>query len=134
MVHEAVKLHIRFGPGVFESAYEALLECALQRRGLRVERQKAVALEHEGIRLAEGFRVDLLIEGCLVVELKSVEVLAPVHFKQVLTYLRVLGLPLALLINFGAPTLKEGLHRVLSGYPPLPPSCETEVRLGRPEP
>ncbi len=132
VVHEAVKLHIRFGPGLLESAYKTLLACALQRRGYLVEREKPVALEHEGVRISEALRVDLLIARSLVVELKSVEKLAPVHFKQVLTYLRLLELPLGLLINFGELTLKQGLHRVLNGYPPSPPSCDTEVGVGRP--
>ncbi len=132
VVHEAVQLHMRYGPGLLESAYKALLAHALQRRGYVVEREKRVPLEHEGIRLRVAFRVDLLIARSLPVELKSVEKLPPVFFKQLLTYLRILQLPLGLLINFGELTLKQGLHRVLNGYPPSPPSCETEVRVGRP--
>ena len=79
-----------------------------------MERQKPVTFEFDGIVFEEGFRVDLLVNDRIVVELKSVEKLAPVHSKQVLTYLRLLNLPIGLLINFGAPTLKEGLHRILN--------------------
>ncbi len=132
VVHEAVKLHIRFGPGMLESTYKALLANALRKRGYLVEREKAVPLEHEGVRIREALRVDMLIAHSLVVELKSVEKLPPVHFKQVLTYLRLLQLPLGLLINFGEPTLKQGLHRILNGYPPSPPSGESEVGVGCP--
>ncbi|MCB0815507.1 MAG: GxxExxY protein, partial [Flavobacteriales bacterium] len=84
----------------------------LDRRGLVVERQKIVPLTIDGEDFGEVFRVDLLVNKLVVVELKSVEELHPVHFKQVLTYLRLLGLPLGLLINFGGPILKQGFHRI----------------------
>jgi iron complex transport system substrate-binding protein len=116
MIHEIVdasyKLHVRLGPGLLESVYETLLAAELARRGLKVERQKVVSFEFDGLLFDEGFRVDLLVEDVVVVELKSVENLAPVHMKQVLTYLRLLDLPIGLLINFGAPTLKQGLKRI----------------------
>ncbi len=131
VVHEAVKLHIRYGPGLLESAYKALLAHALEKRGFGVEREKIIRLVHEGLSVP-AFRADLLVARSLVVELKSVEKLPPVCFKQVLTYLRILQLPLGLLINFGELTLKQGLHRVLNGYPPSPPSCDNEVGVGRP--
>ena len=83
-----------------------------------MERQRAVPFEFEGLRLDEGFRVDLLVEERVMVELKSVEKTAPIHAKQVLTYLRPMNLPVGLLINFGAPTLKEALKRVVNGYEP----------------
>ncbi len=132
VVHEAVGLHIRFGPGMLESTYKALLANALLRRGYLVEREKAVHLEHEGVRIAAALHVDLLVARSVVVEVKSVERLPAVAFKQVVTYLRLLELPLGLLINFGELTLKQGLHRVLNAYPPSPPSCEPEVGVGRP--
>jgi GxxExxY protein len=96
----------------------------LERRGLKVERQKPVSFDFDGMRFDDAFRVDLLVEGSVVVELKSVETLAPVHSKQVLTYLRLLHLPVGLLINFGATTIKEGLHRIVNNYifsPSAPP-------------
>lgn len=98
------------------SVYEALLARELERREFEVKRQVAMAFEVDGIRFSEGLRLDLLVEGKVVVEWKSTEQLAPVHWKQVLTYLRVLGFPLGLLINFGGATLKEGLHRVANNY------------------
>jgi len=118
IVDAAYKLHTRLGPGLLESVYEMVLARELERRGLRVERQKAVSFEFDGMRFEDGFRVDLLVEGVVVVELKSVENLAPVHSKQVLTYLRLLNLSVGLLINFGAATLKEGLHRIVNNYTP----------------
>jgi iron complex transport system substrate-binding protein len=81
---------------------------------LTVERQKPICFEYDGISFDDGFRVDLLVEGRVVVELKSVEKVAPVHSKQLLTYLRLMSLPVGLLINFGAATLKEGLHRIVN--------------------
>ena len=118
IVDAAYKLHTRLGPGLLESVYEVVLAKELERRGLKVERQKSVPFEFDGMRFEEGFRADLLVEGVVVVELKSVENLAPVHSKQLLTYLRLLNLTTGLLINFGAATLKEGLHRVVNGYKP----------------
>ena len=85
-------------------------------------RQKAVPFEYDGLRFDEGLRVDLLVEDRVVVEIKSVERLAPVHCKQVLTYLRLLHLPVGLLVNFGAPTLRDGLRRVVNNYVPSGPS------------
>ena len=119
IVDAAVKVHMGLGPGLLESVYEVVLAKELERRGLTVQRQKTVSFEFDGIRFEEGFRVDLLVEG-VVVELKSVEKLAPVHSKQVLTYLRLLNLPVGLLLNFGAATLKEGLHRIVNNYVPFP--------------
>jgi len=118
IVDAAVKMHTLLGPGLLESVYEVVLARALERRGLKVERQKPVSFEFDGMRFDEGFRLDLLVEGVVVVELKSVEKLAPVHPKQLLTYLRLLHLQVGLLINFGVPTLKEGLHRIVNHYQP----------------
>ncbi len=99
---------------MLKSVYEALLSKVLARRGLSVERQKPISFEYDGITFDDGFRVDLLVEGRVLVELKSVEKVAPVHSKQLLTYLRLMNLPVGLLINFGSATLKEGLHRVVN--------------------
>lgn len=112
VLDESIRLHREVGPGVLESAYEAVLAKRLERRGLFVERQKVVPLAIDGEQFGEVFRIDLLVNRSVVVELKSVEELHPVHFKQVLTYLRLLKLPLGLLINFGEPTLKGGFHRI----------------------
>lgn len=117
IVEMAVKIHMDLGPGLLELVYEAVLARALQRRGFRVERQKPVSCEYDGMWFEEGFRVDLVVEDRAVIELKSVEKLAPVHSKQLLTYLRFMDLRIALLLNFGADTLKQGLHRVVNKLP-----------------
>ena len=121
IVDAAYKLHTQLGPGLLESVYETVLARSLERRGLVVSQQHTVSFEFEGIHFEEGLRVDLLVENNVVVELKSVEKLAPVHAKQLLTYLRLLRLPVGLLINFGAPTLKEGLRRIVNNYKPTNP-------------
>jgi GxxExxY protein len=112
------RIHRDLGPGLLESVYETLLAAKLARAGVAVERQKAISFEYDGIRIAEGFRADLLIERILIVEIKSAERLAAVHSRQVLTYLRLLRLPLGLLMNFGGETFREGLKRVMSDQPP----------------
>lgn len=128
IVDAALGIHRGLGPGLLESVYEAVLARELERRGLSVERQKPVTFEYEGMYFAEGFRVDLLVEGRVVVELKSVERLAPVHSKQLLTYLRLLDMPVGLLISFGAATLREGLHRVVNH---LPASASPRLRVNQ---
>lgn len=114
IVDEAMQIHMDLGPGLLESVYEVVLTKQLQDRGLRAERQRSVPFHYAGHLFEEGFRVDILVEDAVVVELKSVEQLAPVHFKQVLTYLRLLDMRVGLLINFGAPLLKDGLHRIVN--------------------
>ncbi len=109
-----LSIHRNLGPGLLESAYEALMAQALTRERLHVERQKPIVLAYDGIKLEDAFRADLLVESKLLIELKSVEKIAAVHPKQVLTYLRLLDLPLGLLMNFGAATFKEGVKRVLN--------------------
>lgn len=103
---------------------------ALEKRGLHVERQKVVSFEYDGMRFDEGLRVDLLVEGVLVVELKSVEVLAPVHSKQLLTYLRLLDRTLGLLINFCAATFKEGCKRIVNNHTDF---ASSRLRVNRTE-
>ncbi len=109
-------LHKGLGPGLLESVYEAVLADALERRGLRVERQKALDFFYEGKLFREGLRIDLMVEDRLIIELKSVERLSPVHAKQLLTYLRLAKQPLGLLMNFGAATFREGLHRIVNQH------------------
>ena len=110
------KLHDDLGPGLLESVYEACLFESLAERGLFVERQKPIPIRYKGITLTEGFRADLLVERTLLIELKSTEAHAPVHAKQVITYLRLMDLPLGLLMNFGAPTFKQGIRRIANHY------------------
>jgi GxxExxY protein len=105
-------IHRDLGPGLLESCYEVLLAASLARSGLGVERQKVVDIDYKGISVREAFRADLLIERRLVVEVKAVDRLAPIHSRQVLTYLKLLGLPLGLIMNFGGGTFHEGLKRV----------------------
>jgi GxxExxY protein len=116
IIDAALKVHMRMGPGLLESVYEAVLAAALTRRGFVVERQKVIPFEFDGMIFEEGLKVDLMVNGIVVVELKSVQKFDPVHYKQLLTYLRLLDLPVGLLINFGGATLREGLKRVVNGY------------------
>jgi GxxExxY protein len=124
IVDTSIRIHQDLGPGLLESVYEAILAKILAIRGLTVERQNPVCFQYDGISFDDGFRVDLLVEGRVVVELKSVEKVAPVHSKQLLTYLRLMNLPVGLLINFGAATLKDGLHRVVNKL-----DCSASPRL-----
>ena len=110
------KLHVGAGPGLLETVYEVVLARMLQERGLRVRRQVQVPIELMGLKFDEGFRADLIVEEALLIELKSVENLLPVHSKQVLTYLRLLKMPLGLLINYGAGTFKEGIKRIANNH------------------
>lgn len=128
IVDAAYGLHRGLGPGLLESVYETVLARDLQRRGLVVERQKSASFEYQGMLFENAFRLDLLVEGRVAVEIKSVERLAPQAYKQLLTYLRLLDLPVGLLVNFGAPTLKAGLHRVVNG---LPPSASPRLRVNQ---
>ncbi|HEU4454559.1 MAG TPA: GxxExxY protein [Longimicrobium sp.] len=114
IVDTAYRLHSRVGPGLMETFYESVMAHSLEKQGLHVEKQKGVPFEWEDVRIEEACRLDLLVEGCVIVELKSVEKLHPVHHKQVLTYLRLLDLPVGLLINFGELSLKNGMHRILN--------------------
>jgi GxxExxY protein len=115
IVDAAFKIHTVLGPGLLESVYEAVLEKELLGRGLRVRRPVPVPIHYEDLTFDEGFRADLLVEDRVVVELKSVEQLARVHSKQVLTYCRLLDYRLGLLINFGAELIKDGIKRIANG-------------------
>ena len=106
------KLHVEAGPGLLESVYKVVLATMLADRGLLIKRQVPVPIKLAGKTFSEGFRADINVEDKLLIELKSVEKISPVHSKQVLTYLRLLQMPLGLLINFGAATFKEGIKRI----------------------
>lgn len=114
IVDAAFHIHSKLGPGLLESVYEIILAKELERREFFVERQRPVPIEFEGLHFEEGFRADIIVERAIIVELKSVETLAPVHSKQLLTYLRLLDYRLGLLINFGAPLLKDGIKRIVN--------------------
>jgi GxxExxY protein len=113
----AFRIHRSVGPGLLESAYEALFLLELRESGLEVRAQAPMPIRYGEHLIELGFRADLLVEGCLLVELKSVEHLAPVHHKQLLTYLRMSGIRLGLLLNFGAALMKDGIFRIANGLP-----------------
>lgn len=123
VIEVAIRLHRELGPGLLENLYEAVLAARLAAMGYSVARQRAVDVEFEGIRIEAAFRIDLLIDERLIVEIKSLERLAPVHAKQLLTYLRLTGQPVGLLINFGGETLKEGIRRLVNNHNPSAPSA-----------
>ncbi len=117
VVDAAFKVHMTLGPGLLESVSETLLANELSKRGLQVARQKAVPITYDALEFDMGFRLDLLVENLVVVELKSVEKAAPVHKKQTLTYVRLAKKRLGLLINFGEALIKDGITRVVNGLP-----------------
>ena len=108
-------VHIRLGPGLLESVYEVVMHYELKKGGLTAERQKPMPIIYDNVRFDEAFRSDLVVNGKVIVELKSIEVLLPVHAKQLLTQLRISGLKLGLLINFGEAHLKNGIKRIING-------------------
>ena len=128
VIEDSIRIHRDLGPGLMESVYESVLASSLERRGLKTERQKTVRFVYDGMNFEEGMGIDLLVESRLVIELKSVEQLSPVHGKQLLTYLRLMDLQVGLLINFGSATLKEGLRRVVNQ---LPASASSHLRVNR---
>jgi iron complex transport system substrate-binding protein len=128
IVDSAMQMHKRLGPGLLESVYEAVLARSLARRGFDVERQKSISFECDGMFFENAFRIDLLIDERVIIEIKSVEQLASVHSKQLLTYLRLTDMQVGLLINFGGATLKEGLRRVVNS---LPSSASPRLRVNQ---
>ena len=115
VIDTAVNLHKKLGPGLLESVYEIILMKLLSKRGLSVQRQVSIPIEFEGEHFDEGFRVDLFIEGKVIIELKSVEKITDNHKKQLLTYLKLTNTKLGFLINFGAELMKDGIVRVING-------------------
>lgn len=114
VVDVCFKIHKRLGPGLLESVYEEIMFYELQERGFKVSRQQAVPVKWKGIKMNMGFRADLIVENKLLLELKSVEKVAPVHYKQLLTYLKLTNLKLGLLINFNTRLIKNGINRVVN--------------------
>ncbi len=111
----AIYVHRGLGPGLLENVYEIVLFRELEKRGLSVQRQVPVPIEFDGTQFDEGFRADFILEGKVIVELKSVEKVLPVHKKQLLTYLRLSGLKLGYLLNFGEVLMKDGITRTING-------------------
>jgi GxxExxY protein len=131
VIDAAIGLHRDLGPGLLESVYEMILASKLARMGYSVQRQYPIDIEFEGMRFDAAFRIDLLVNECLLLEIKSVERLSPAHAKQLLTYLRLTKQPVGLLINFGGETLKEGLRRIVNDYrPSAPPRLRVNMNNG----
>ncbi len=125
-----IELHRVLGPGLLESAYEACLAHELALRGLCFERQKTLPVSYKGVRLECGYRMDFVVRAELVVEVKAVERLLPVHEAQLISYLRLTRLPAGLLVNFHAETIRRGLRRLTLKLPVLPPSCDISQNTG----
>ncbi|MBU1569629.1 MAG: GxxExxY protein [Proteobacteria bacterium] len=115
IVDTAVLVHKELGPGLLETVYEVILAYELERSGLSVKRQLSVPIEYKGIKFDEGFRMDILVENKVIIELKSVESVSKAHKKQVLTYLRLTGHKLGYLLNFGEALMKDGISRIING-------------------
>lgn len=115
VVDAAYQIHVKLGPGLFESVYEVVLAYELKNRGLHIERQAPISIEYEGIKFDEGFRADVIVENKVIIELKSIESLGNVHKKQLLTYLKLTNMKLGLLINFGESLIKDGIVRIVNG-------------------
>jgi GxxExxY protein len=118
VIEEAIKIHRELGPGLFESVYETILAGRLDSRGLKVVRQLPVPLQFDGHDFEVAFRIDILVEDTLVLEIKAVEQLSKAHTKQLLTYLRLLKQPVGLLLNFSEATMIQGVKRVANDYRP----------------
>ena len=114
VVDTCYKIHVKLGPGLLESAYEEILYYELKKLGLHVERQKIIPLIWDDLKMDKGYRVDLIVERKVIVELKSIEKVAPVHYKILLTYLRIADKKLGLMINFGEKLIKDGIRRVVN--------------------
>ena len=115
IIGAAIEVHRALGPGLLESAYEACLVYELNERGLKVEAQKPVPLAYKSVSLDCGYRLDLLVEGTVIVEIKSIDRIMPIHRAQVISYLRLTGFPVGLLINFNVKLLKFGIERIAGG-------------------
>jgi len=118
IVDAAYKIHTTLGPGLLESAYQAILAYELRTRGLKIETEMMMPVNYLGFSLDIGYRADIIVEDAVIIELKSVEQVADVHKKQLLTYLKVSDKRLGLLINFGAPLIKQGITRIINGNLP----------------
>ncbi|NOU02338.1 MAG: GxxExxY protein [Novosphingobium sp.] len=118
VVDEAIGIHREFGPGLFESVYESVLADRLQSKGLTVDRQVAIQAVFDGQHFDAAFKIDILVEGTLILEIKAVDQLTKAHAKQLLTYLRIMKQPVGLLLNFNGATMKEGIRRMVNDYQP----------------
>lgn len=117
VVDSAIAVHRELGPGLLESVYEVILAHQLRQQGLRAERQVAIPIEYRGLKFDEAFRADILVEGKVVLELKSIEQVTRVHKKQLQTYLRLANFKLGFLLNFGEGLMRNGITRAVNGLP-----------------
>jgi GxxExxY protein len=118
IIDEAIKVHNDLGPGLLESVYEEVICYCLKKRGLEVKRQVSIPVIYDGIKMEVGFRADVIVEDCVIIEIKSVEMLAPVHHKQLLTYLKLTDISVGLIINFNEVLLKKGIKRIVNNFNP----------------
>lgn len=133
VVDACIQLHRELGPGLLESVYELVLAGELSRRNLKVDRQVPIDIEFRGVRHSAAFRIDILVEDRLVLEIKSVETLSKAHLKQLLTYLRLTRQPVGLLLNFSGATMKEGIRRVVNDHrQPQAHSASPRLRVKNP--
>ena len=117
IVDAAYTIHRKLGPGLLESVYEVVLAHELIKRGLQVKRQKSISIQYDNITFDQAFFADIIVEDAVIIELKSIETVKPLHKKQLLTYLKLTGKRLGLLINFGEALIKNGIYRVVNGLP-----------------
>lgn len=115
IVDKCYEVHVSLGPGLLESVYEEILFGELRKENLIIERQKPVSINYKEYKIDNAFRIDLLVENKVIIELKSVEELKKLHYRQLLTYLKLTDIKLGLLINFNVPLIKDGIHRVVNG-------------------
>ena len=118
IINRSIKIHRDLGPGLLETVYEHILTSLLQQSGCHIQTQIPISFFYEGTTYTNSLRIDMIVDNLVLVELKSIEQLKPVHHKQVITYLKLMKMPVGLLINFGAYTLRDGLHRIVNNYVP----------------
>jgi iron complex transport system substrate-binding protein len=129
IIQESIKIHTDLGPGLLESVYEELLAYRLNKRGLIIKRQTPVPLFYEAIKMDIGFRSDLIVNDKVIVEIKSIETISPVHPKVLLTYLKLTGITVGLLINFNEAILKNGIKRIVNNYIPAFSAPQRETKI-----
>jgi GxxExxY protein len=129
IIEESIKIHTDLGPGLLESVYEELLAYRLNKRGLIIKRQTPIPLFYEEIKMDIGFRSDLIVNDKVVVEIKSIEAISPVHPKILLTYLKLTGITVGLLINFNEAVLKNGIKRIVNNYIPAFSAPQRETKI-----
>lgn len=129
IIEESIKIHKELGPGLLESVYEEVLAYCLTKKGLHIKRQTPVPVFFEEVKMDVGFRADIIVENKVLVEVKSVEEVAPVHSKIVFTYLRFTNISVALMINFNVPYLKDGVKRIVRNYVPVSSESQHDIKF-----